>query len=140
MHLRQLKRHTGALLAELGDSPDDVADALQGAGVLGIPASNRRCAVALYLGAVMGSDPRVRSLAVGPCSLVINLVRPEDLRPAGRLQVQLPKPVRQFVAAFDAHRYPMVVRDLPPAPVDVPSFSWAGPDGCGTVDRAPVGS
>jgi hypothetical protein len=122
IHLRQLKRHAGGLLAGLGDSADDVAESLQEAGVLGIPANNRSCAVALYLSAVMGSDPHVRSVAVGQCSLVINLVRPGDLRPAGRLQVQLPKAVRRFVAAFDAHQYPTVVRTSSIAPRETASL------------------
>jgi hypothetical protein len=116
IHLRQLKRHTRVLLAGLGDNADEVAEALESAGVVGTPTSNRGCAVALYLSAVMGSDPHVRSVVVGHCSLVINLVQPGDRRPAGRLQVQLPKPVRQFVAAFDARRYPTVVRPQSVAP------------------------
>jgi len=108
-HLRQIKRKTNGLLAELGDSPDKVAETLRVTGVRGVPRDNRSCAVALYLSALVGSEPRIRSVAVGHCSLTINLVAP-DSRPAGRLQVQLPKPVRRFVAAFDARQYPMVVR------------------------------
>jgi hypothetical protein len=58
----------------------------------------------------MGSDPRVRSIKVGHCSLLIDTVSAPGLRPSGRLQVQLPKPVRQFVAAFDAQNYPAIMR------------------------------
>jgi hypothetical protein len=87
-----------------------VAASLHIAGVQGVQKSNQLCALALYLNALMGSDVRVRSVTVGHCSLQINLVRPADLRPGGRLLVQLPKPVRQFVTAFDAGRYPVVVR------------------------------
>jgi hypothetical protein len=113
--LRQLKKRTNALLAGLGTSADEVARSLGQAGIEGVPRSNRSCAVALYLTAVMGGEPAVRSVAVGPCSLVINLVARDDARPAGRLLVQLPKPVRQFVAAFDAGGFPAIQRERPAA-------------------------
>jgi len=109
-HLRDLKRRTNGLLADLGTNAYEVAGALERAGVQGTPRSNRSCAVAVYLTAVMGTEPGVRSVAVGPCSLVVNLVRPRDARPAGRLVVQLPKPVRHFVSGFDAGRFPSVER------------------------------
>lgn len=110
-HLRQIKRKTSGLLAELGESPDEVAETLRATGVRGVPRDNRSCAVALYLSVLVGSEPRIRSVTVGHCSLTINLVALPDSRPAGRLQVQLPKPVRRFVAAFDARQYPMVIRE-----------------------------
>ena len=109
--LRQIKKHVNALLNGLGKSPDEVAAALQAAGVQGVPKSNSSCAIALYAAALMKTDLRVRSVAVGPCSLMINLIKPTDSRPGGRLSVQLPKPVRGFVAAFDARQYPMVIRE-----------------------------
>jgi hypothetical protein len=109
-HLRQLKKRTSGLLTELGTSADDVAASLGRAGIAGIPKSNRSCAIALYLTAVIGGEPGIRSVAVGPCSVVINLVAPTDSRPAGRLLVQLPKPVRQFVAAFDGGQFPAIER------------------------------
>jgi hypothetical protein len=110
-HHRQLKMQTRALLAGLGACPDEVAESLRAAGVTGVPMDNRRCAVALYLGALMGGDPRVRSVNVGRCSLFIDTLAPPEFRPAGRLLVQLPKPVRQFVAAFDTQSYPEVTRN-----------------------------
>ena len=67
-------------------------------------------AVAVYASAVMQADPRIASVAVGPCTLVLTLVKPDDGRPAGKLIVQLPKPVRGFVDGFDAARYPRVLR------------------------------
>jgi hypothetical protein len=108
--LRQLKKRTNALLAGLGPSADQVARSLSEAGIEGVPRSNRSCAIALYLTAIMGGEPAVRSVTVGPCSLAINLVAPDHARPAGRLLVQLPKPVRQFVAAFDGGQFPVVER------------------------------
>ncbi len=118
-HLRQIKKTTRGLLAALGTTPDEVAEQLENTGVQGVPRDNRSCAVALYLSAVMGPEPRIRSVAVGPCSLMITLVSPADARPAGRLWVQLPKPVRGFVSAFDAREYPGITRDTPASPVSV---------------------
>jgi hypothetical protein len=109
-HHRRLKQRTNQLLAGLGTSPDEVAVTLEAAGVHGVPRSNQACAIALYLTALMGSDSGVRSVAIGPCSLVMEVISPPDGRPAGRLLVQLPKPVRRFVAAFDAQEYPMLTR------------------------------
>ncbi len=111
---RQLKHQAGALLAELGRDPDEVAATLEVAGVRGDPRSNQSCAVALYLNASLGSDPRIRSVAVGPCTVLLEMAAPPGRPSAGRLQVQLPKAVRRFVAAFDARQYPEVTR--PPTP------------------------
>lgn len=110
-HHRQLKKQTSALLAGLGNSPGEVATSLQAVGVQGVPKNNRSCAIALYLTALMGSEPRIRSVTVGHCSLLINMITPPDFRPAGRLQVQLPKPVRRFVSEFDAGQHPMITRE-----------------------------
>ncbi len=71
---RQLKAQTRALLTGLGTCPDEVAESLRSAGVHGVPRNNRSCAVALYLSVLMGSDPRVRSIKVGHCSLLIDTV------------------------------------------------------------------
>lgn len=115
---RQLKQQAGTLLVELGRDPDEVAATLEAAGVRGDPRSNQSCAVALYLNASMGSDPRIRSVAVGPCTVLLDMAPPPGGRPAGKLQVQLPKAVRRFVAAFDARQYPEVTR---PAATDAPA-------------------
>jgi len=120
-HLRQIKRKTSGLLAELGSTPDEVARTLESTGVQGVPRDNHSCAVALYLSALVGSEPRIRSVAVGHCSLMITLVAPVDARPAGRLRVQLPKAVRGFVAEFDAHHYPEVTRDVVTTPSVIPA-------------------
>jgi hypothetical protein len=96
-----------------------------------VPRSNQSCAIALYLTALMGSDSGVRSVAIGPCSLVMEIISPPDGRPAGRLLVQLPKPVRRFVAAFDAQQYPTLTRQRgddarPAAPPDRAPADLAG--------------
>ena len=107
--LRDIKKRVNALLTGLGHDPDEVAATLEAAGVQGVPRSNTACAVAVYASAVMVADPRIRSVAVGPCTLVLTLTK-EDGRPGGKLVVQLPKPVRAFVDGFDAARYPKVLR------------------------------
>jgi hypothetical protein len=112
-HFRELKKQTNTLLAGLGSSSDEVAASMQAAGISGSPKNNRSCAVALYVSALMGAEPRIRSVTVGHCSLLIHLAAPPEFRPAGRLLIQLPKPVRQFVAAFDAEQYPMITRQRP---------------------------
>jgi hypothetical protein len=121
--LRDIKRRVGDLLESLGHDPDEVAGTLEAAGVHGVPRSNTSCAIALYTAAVMRTDPRITSVAVGPCTLLLTLAHP-DGRPGGKLVVQLPKPVRGFVDGFDAGRYPTVLRlqvadgpDGPDAPV-----------------------
>jgi hypothetical protein len=120
---RQLKKQTRSLLSGLGSTADEVAESLEADGVRGVPKNNRGCAVAVYLSALIGSDPRVRSVKVGHCSLFIEMTSVERGRPAGRLQVQLPKAVRHFVAAFDAQVYPDVVRQPPSQPMVVPTTS-----------------
>ncbi len=106
---RQLKRQVGELLTALGPGPEDVASTLVAQRVSGLPRSNQYCPVACYLRAVLGADPRIRSVAVGPCTVVLGINR-SDGRPAGRLMAQLPKPVRQFVVAFDHLAFPGMLR------------------------------
>ena len=112
--LRQIRKRAGTLLDGLGRNPDEVADSLRQAGVHGVPRSNSSCAIALFSAALLQADPRIRSVAVGPCTLVLTLAARDGARPGGRLTVQLPKAVRGFVAAFDAQRYPEVIRHSVP--------------------------
>lgn len=130
--LRQLKRQTRVLLDDLGDSPDRVAASLDAAGVRGVPKDNRSCAVALYLSAQMGSEAEVRAITVGHCSMLITLVNPRNARPAGRLLIQLSKPIRQFVAAFDAMAYPTIVRGRPDGVPARPDRHLGGPEAAAT--------
>ena len=130
--LRAIKRRVGSLLGELGRSPDEVADSLRRAGVQGVPRSNASCAVAVYATALLRADPRIRSVAVGPCTLVLTLTRDDGIRPGGRLVVQLPKAVRGFVHDFDAQAYPEVVRGVRPETVVL-----TGPGSTATAVIAP---
>jgi len=119
--LRRIKKRAGALLDGLGRDPDEVAASLREVGVQGVPRSNSSCAVALFAGALLEADPRIRSVAVGPCTLVLTLTSADGTRPGGRLVVQLPKAVRGFVAAFDARAYPEVVRGSAPSTLPAPA-------------------
>ena len=125
--LRQIKKRAGALLDGLGRSPDEVAASLHHAGVQGVPRSNSSCAVALYAAALLRADPRIRSVDVGPCTLVLTLTREDGARPGGRLVVQLPKAVRGFVAGFDAQSYPEVIRGAAPDALAAPG---SPPESC----------
>jgi hypothetical protein len=118
--LRQIKKRAGALLDELGHDPDEVAASLHAAGVRGDPRSNSSCAIAVYTAALMRTDPRIRSVAVGPCTLVLTLAHPDGGRPGGTLTVQLPKAVRGFVTGFDAQQYPDVIRGSASGAVTAP--------------------
>lgn len=102
-----IRRHTQDLLASLGTSASAVAAALTEAGVRGLPSNARECAVAVYLGAVISADSRVRSVKV--CKSEIQIERTGCWRRS--VIVPLPDPVRQFVAAFDARSYPVLLRD-----------------------------
>lgn len=102
-----VRRQTAALLASLGDSASAVAATLTDAGVRGSPANARECAVAVYLGAVISVDTRVRSVKV--CKSEVLVERTGLWRRS--VIVALPAPVRDFIVAFDAQHYPALLRD-----------------------------
>jgi len=137
--LRTIKKRTGALLEDLGRDPDEVAASLRAAGVQGDPRSNSSCAIALYAAALLRTDPRIRSVSVGPCTLLLTLARPDGSRPGGTLTVQLPKAVRGFVAGFDAQQYPEVIRGSAPGAIAVDGVGATdGPDASIAVPAASV--
>jgi hypothetical protein len=115
-----VRRQTEALLSELGDSPAKVATALASAGVRGVPANSRECAVAVYLGAVVSADSRVRGVKV--CKSEVLVERTGWWRRS--VVVPLPSAVRQFIAAFDARTFPELLR---PEPTAVPTPPAQGP-------------
>jgi hypothetical protein len=97
------------LLGALGDDVGQVAASLTAVGVRGKPGSTEGCAIAVYLAAVVGADPGVSSITVDGRHLRIRLR--SRRYPAVRLR--LPDPVREFISAFDAKRYPSLVRVTP---------------------------
>jgi hypothetical protein len=108
---RGLRAQTRQLLSALGDDADAVAASLAAEGVRGHAGSGRGCAIAVYLAAVVGADQRVRSVTVSSSRLG---VKPASAwRPV--VVVRLPRPVRQFISAFDAERFPelLVARSCP---------------------------
>lgn len=94
------------LLGGLGDSPGKVAGSLHDAGVRGVPANSRECAVAVYLGAVVSADARIRGVKV--CKSEVLVERVGWWRRS--VVVPLPMAVRQFIAAFDSRAYPSLMR------------------------------
>jgi hypothetical protein len=107
-----VRRQTEQLLGNLGGSPGQVAATLAGSAVRGVPANSRECAVAVYLGAVVGADTRVRGVKV--CKSEVLVERTGWWRRS--VVVPLPTSVRQFIAAFDARTYPELVRAGQQAP------------------------
>lgn len=117
-----VRRQTEQLLGNLGGSPGQVAATLMGSGVQGLPANSRECAVAVYLGAVVGADTRVRGVKV--CKSEVLVERAGWWRRS--VVVPLPTSVRQFIAAFDARTYPELLRDGPLATAGTPASPTAG--------------
>ncbi|HEY3943552.1 MAG TPA: hypothetical protein VGL60_13885 [Acidimicrobiales bacterium] len=108
--IRQLKRDVRRLLAQLGDGRAEVAGALEAMGVRATPTSVRECAVARYLGVVLGADPRVRSCLVENTRVEVFTAPERTGRHNRPVRVRLPHPVRQFIRAFDRQMYPALIR------------------------------
>lgn len=101
------------LLSGLGKEPGQVAGSLVSAGVKGVPFNYFDCAIAVYLGAVIGADPRVERLTVTKAEVMI------ECRGWWRraVVVSLPPAVGDFVARFDAEGFPDLLRPAaPPTP------------------------
>jgi hypothetical protein len=97
------------LLEELGSTAEEVSRSLQRSGVKATPRSETDCALAVYLSAVLGSDPRVASVKVSSTAVIVrrrSIWRPPTI-------VTLPAPCRNFVAAFDSDGYPELIRKTP---------------------------
>ena len=103
---RALRSETRQLLAALGQDADQVATSLAAGGVRGKRTSTRECAVAVYVSAIVGADERVSAIAVAGTRMRITLRSPWT----PPVVVWLPPAVRQFVSAFDAGRFPSLVR------------------------------
>jgi hypothetical protein len=87
-------------LAKLGDDPETVAGRLSAAGVQGFRHSRHGCPVASYLRTQLGA---VDSLSV--TSTFVHVIRGSHLT-----TVSSPRPVRDFVRAFDnAERFSELV-------------------------------
>jgi hypothetical protein len=102
---RTLKAQTRVFLTALGGTSSEVASSLVAAGVSGTPRSAEQCAVAAYLGAIIGSEDGVSSVVVGTHRVFLRLDR--GWRP---LSLALPGPVREMIRAFDSELYPVLIR------------------------------
>jgi hypothetical protein len=102
---RVIREQTRELLGGLGHDAEEVAASLAAEGVRGKPRSAQGCAIAVYVGAVVAADKRVRSITVEDTRLTI--------RPAKRwsrpVAVRLPRPVRDFITGFDAEKFPRLL-------------------------------
>lgn len=103
----EIREHTARLLDALGDDPDQVAGRLGDAGVRGAPGDARGCAVAVYLSAVVASDPGIGHIKVTTGRVTVS----RGWRPC--VVVRLPRAVRLFITGFDHNAYPDLVRPLP---------------------------
>ncbi|HVC14021.1 MAG TPA: hypothetical protein VND62_04085 [Acidimicrobiales bacterium] len=102
----RLAREVRGLVHALGPSRGLVAAALEAAGVRAAPGDPGRSPVVLFLSAVVGADPGVKSIAVGGGAVVV------ELRAWWRpmVAVALPAVVEDFTRAFDAGCYPALLR------------------------------
>lgn len=96
------------LLDGLGGSEADVSRSLDRAGAVGSRGDPRDCAIARYLGAVVGAEAEVTGVSVGRSVLWVTR---KGVRPAVR--VSLPPAVRRFIMAFDAGLHPELERSTP---------------------------
>jgi hypothetical protein len=64
LHQISLGRSVRRLLKDLGPTPHDVAENLTKHGVTGLARDGRECAMARYVGAVVGADPSVTTICV----------------------------------------------------------------------------
>lgn len=132
---RQLTRQIRNLLSELGSSHQEVAATLHQAGIRAVPKHPDSCAVAMYLGAVLGADSRIQSVTVGSNCLKAATLQATPFYFYGTMLIPVPKPVGQFIAAFDEGLYPELVREdavTPtrdgrrlPAPIEAPGAGAA---------------
>lgn len=99
---KDLGRAVYSLLDDLGREPNEVAASLKGYGIRGQRGSSTDCAVARYLGAVVGGDPSVQSIVVRVQSVRLRSGHKWNLG----TRVKVPTAVSRFICAFDQGRYP----------------------------------
>jgi hypothetical protein len=126
-----------SFLSDLGANADDVAASLRDHGVQGQPQDKAQCAIARYLGAVVGTETRVRNISVGTSELSVS--GPHWW--SAKLVIEVPAAIQQFIRAFDRYQYPDLV-----SPVRSSGSSlgpWAGgakPEGSGSSPASPAAS
>jgi hypothetical protein len=103
---RDLRENALALLASLGDTTQQIATSLERSGVRATPRNPSDCALAVFLGAVLASDPRIRSVYV--TGYVVMLCPAQWWHPDVR--ITLSAPLRHFVSSFDRGSFPQLMR------------------------------
>jgi hypothetical protein len=103
---RDLRASTRAVLASLGDDPRQVAAYLERSGVSATPRDPGDCAIAVFLGAVLATDPCVRSIRVTGTEVVLV----PDRRWHRAVAIKLSETLRHFVSLFDAGEFPQLMR------------------------------
>jgi hypothetical protein len=101
-----LRDDAALLLAEFGDTAEEVVAFLawMGAGVA--RASGGDSLATRYLHAVVGADPRVSRVRITKRRMGLKTTR----RWRSTVWVPLPRPVRQFVTSVDGHSTPPVTQ------------------------------
>ena len=102
---RQIEQRVTSLLQSLGDDADAVAATLAWEGVTGFRSQSRNCAIARYLGAVVGADPGVGVITVTQTAVCISGIHWWS----PKVRRSLPHAIRQFIIGFDTGRYPQLV-------------------------------
>src|SRR3974390_3045130 len=93
---RVLTGEIESFLSDLGENADDVAASLRNQGVRGQPQDKAQCAIARYLGAVVGAEKRVRNISVGTSELAVS--GPHWW--STKLVIEVPSAIQQFIRAF----------------------------------------
>jgi hypothetical protein len=100
MKERTIAAQAAELLAGLGDTPDEIAAMLLGAGYKGVQKNSAQCPCGSCLADHFGEELHVKLAPPGPAAVV-------DARFENRCVVA--EHVTQFVLAFDAGKYPQLV-------------------------------
>ncbi|MEO3922667.1 hypothetical protein ABGB07_02110 [Micromonosporaceae bacterium B7E4] len=81
-------------LTELGDSANEIAEALEDKGITGVPQSDCACPIAVYLSSDFGA------VQVGDEVITIQ-----------ELRIPTPAAVTEFIYAFDQEEFPELISD-----------------------------
>lgn len=98
---RELRSSIRRLLDQLGNSPTEIASNLASLDVRGCRKNTSNCAIARYLGAVIGGEQSIVGISVTERTLYVSRVGR-----AWPLWVRFPKAVSTFISAFDQGCYP----------------------------------
>ena len=104
---RTLRAQVSEALEALGPRASDVANSLAVAGVRGVSQETERCALAVYLNAVLGGERRIHRVVVRAEELEIGCPR----RP--KVFMRYPPGVSAFIAAFDRGFFPNLLLPRP---------------------------